>query len=47
MANAAFPVDARQLQEAQSLESQAELCGVHRADYVRGAEQCHGRMVAS
>ena len=39
--NAAFPVDACQLLEAESLESQADLCGVHRADYVRGAEQCY------
>lgn len=46
MANAVFPVDARQLQEAQSLESQAELCGVHRADYVRGAEQCYAAIGA-
>jgi hypothetical protein len=46
MANAAFPVDARQLQEAQRLESQAELCGVHRADYVRGAEQCYAAIRA-
>ena len=46
MANAAFPVDVRQLQEAQSLESQAELCGVHRADYVRGAEQCYAAIGA-
>ena len=46
MTNAAFPVDGRQLQEAQSLESQAELCGVHRADYVRGAEQCYAAIGA-
>ena len=46
MTNAAFPVDAHQLQEAQSLESQADLCGVHRADYVRGAEQCYAAIGA-
>jgi hypothetical protein len=44
--NAAFPVDACQLQEAESLESQAELCGVHRLDYVRGAEQCYAAIGA-
>ena len=46
VANAAFPADAHELQAAQSLESQADLCGVHRADYTRGAEACYAAVGA-
>ena len=46
MCNRAFPIDASQLQAAQSLEEMADLIGVARNDHARGMEDFHTALTA-